>query len=70
MGMKIIFDGGYDGCRRGVIQVKEAQCCRCGHTKMCLVSDSSEGEYAPACICKECVGILFSEEARYDGGKY
>ena len=68
MGMRIGFDGGYN--RRGIIQVKEATCCRCRKTKPCLVSDASEGEYNQACICKECVSILFSEEERYEGGKY
>jgi hypothetical protein len=68
MGMRIGFDGGYN--RLGVIQVELAKCCRCDHTKMCLVSDSSEGEYAPACICEDCAAILFREEERYEGGKY
>ena len=47
------FKGGYG--RIGKIWVEMYECTICGHEKICIASDASEGEYHNAWFCLTCV---------------
>ena len=59
--VKIMFGASYD--RTGVIEIVEGKCEACGETTRVLSSDTSDGEYGEACICRTCIENLFIEDA-------
>jgi hypothetical protein len=73
MSSSISFDGGYGNV--GSIAVEkpcETQTCAgCGanHVPL-LVSDSSQNEYNPGCICLECLLARFIDFIRENDGAY
>ena len=55
----IYFKAEYE--RSGTILIDENECKKCYKFKKCLCIDSSEGEYGPGNICKECIEEMFKE---------
>jgi hypothetical protein len=53
----IRFSGGY---AYGKITIEDRVCDGCGTQKQCIVVDSSDGEYKPGYLCRECIELLFS----------
>lgn len=53
IGFKALWD------RRGTIYIDVQKCDACHKEEMCLCIDSSEEEYGPGCVCKQCVLELF-----------
>ena len=45
--------------RSGTILIDENECKKCYKFKGCLCIDSSEEEYGPGTICKECIEEMF-----------
>lgn len=57
----VTFEAGYD--RVGTIEMVQGTCVVCGEQNIMVLSvDSSEGEYGPGSICKECIDNMFIEE--------
>jgi len=56
------FKAFYD--RTGTIFIGEHKCHICNIKKDVLCIDSSENEYGPGCVCKDCIDNLFVEEER------
>lgn len=54
----IEFDGGYG--RQGRIELGTTLCVACHKEALCLIADSSEGEYEVAAICKPCIDAQFT----------
>jgi hypothetical protein len=53
--------------RTGVIMITAGTCNVCNKETTVLYIDTSEGEYGPGCICKECIMKLFKEKEKTDG---
>lgn len=53
------YDGGHN--RNGVMYISVELCMACNERRPCLYADSTEGEYAPVMICKDCLNEFFKE---------
>ncbi len=51
-----------DLCKIGRIWLKDDMCNVCNHEKVVIAIDSSENEYSPGCICRECAIRIFNDQ--------
>lgn len=57
----VLFQGAYN--RTGTIWINKRKCCCCQTEQECLNIDSSEEEYGPGSICRDCIELLFKARA-------
>ena len=63
---RVTYDGGYN--RTGEIGVMTWRCAACEEERLCLVMDSSEGEYQWGAICQPCANAMFERGPTETGG--